>query len=142
MKTKLLLLAVLLASSFALAQTTTAYGPGGLATTCNAVTATGDCTSGQFDLATFGGATPAISWQVTTTGTPTGVTVWLEGSLDGANWGKLAIITNTDSEWNTTITSGEFASIVNKPARYLRGSVQALSGGTSPTVTVKFIATH
>lgn len=138
---KLILFTLLLVAATGFAQTTTPYTPGTLATTCNAVAATGDCTS-QFDLAAFGGTTPSLSWTVTTTGVPTGVTVWLEGSIDGTNWGKLAIIAQTDSEWNTTITNGEFASIVNKTARYLRGSVQTLSGGTSPSVTVKFFATH
>lgn len=139
---KILLLLALLASTFSLAQTTTQYTAGSVVVTCNAVAATGDCTTGQFDLATFGGATPAITWVVTTTGSPTGVTVWFEGSLDGTSWGKLAIITQTDTEWGTTITAGEMAHITNKPVRFVRGSVQTLSGGATPSVTVRFMATH
>jgi len=68
------------------------------------------------------------TWQMTLTGSPTGVDVTLQGSIDDSNWFELD---------RTTSTSAEMRHVVNKPVRYVRGYVTTLSGGTSPTVTVK-----
>jgi hypothetical protein len=68
---------------------------------------------------------------VVPTGGPSGCTLTMEGSLDGTNW--FTIITAA------TCTSVVSAHGVDKPARYVRGTLSALAGGTTPTVTVKYV---
>ena len=65
----------------------------------------------------------------------TAVTVDLEGSLDGTTWAALA---------SHPFTAGEISAeaaifhIVDKPVRYVRANLTTLTGGTDPTVTVKY----
>lgn len=65
------------------------------------------------------------------TGAPTGVSLTLEGSIDGSTWYVLA---------TSTSTTGDTQFAVDKPARYVRANLGTLTGGTAPTVTVKFAA--
>lgn len=66
-------------------------------------------------------------------GSPAAVTVTIEGSLDGTNWGELA---------SHTFTAGDISNscalfhIMNRPVVFLRSIVDTLSGGTTPTMTV------
>ncbi len=72
------------------------------------------------------------SWQIELTGSPTSIEVRLEGSIDGTNWGILDLITDP--------SAAGLRHVVNKPIQYIRANVVTLSGGTNPTVTVKFLA--
>lgn len=67
----------------------------------------------------------------TVTGAPTGVSLTLEGSLDGSQWYVLA---------TSTSTTGDAQFAVDKPARYVRANLGTLTAGTAPTVTAKFAA--
>ncbi|PHS09397.1 MAG: hypothetical protein COA78_12105 [Blastopirellula sp.] len=62
-----------------------------------------------------------------TEGSPTTVTIALEGSLDGVTFFVL------DSSTYTSVANMNFA--VDKPVNYVRLNLTVLSGGTSPTVT-------
>jgi hypothetical protein len=61
-----------------------------------------------------------------TTGSPSSVDVALQGSLDGTNWVHLA-----------TLSAGALVTSNNHVVRYIRAELHTLSGGSSPTVTVK-----
>lgn len=92
----------------------------------DAVTATGEGTA-----ASFGGhvrSTHAI--QVSATGSPTGLVVKLQGSLNGTNWFTLAT-------WDITapLASGDMLFVTGKPVNQVRADCTTLSGGTSPTVS-------
>lgn len=70
--------------------------------------------------------THAVQLQATT-GSPTTVTIALEGSLDGVVFFIL------DTATYTTVANMNFA--VDKPVNYVRLNLTTLSGGTAPTVT-------
>ena len=72
-----------------------------------------------------------FTWQTITTGSPSGVSVNLEGSIDGANWVILD---------NSTATAGEIRCVVNYPMKFVRTNLATLTGGTAPTVTGQFVA--
>ena len=74
-----------------------------------------------------GGLFRAFAWQVVTAGAPTGLSVTLQGSLDGVNW------TTIDT---STATGGETRDVSAFPATFLRANVGTLTGGTNPTVSV------
>jgi len=65
--------------------------------------------------------------QVTSTGSPTTVTLALEGSIDGSTWFVL------DSSTYTASNNMNFA--IDMPVTYVRLNLTNLSGGSSPTVT-------
>lgn len=69
--------------------------------------------------------------QTLVTGGPSGCTVNLEGSLDGANFAQLV---------QSTSTSGDMQFAVDKPVKYIRGNLTVLTGGTSPSVKAKACA--
>lgn len=133
---KLLLPLVLLVlldafAALAAAQTTQTLASGGIGVSCNAVsTATsinpglaGGCTS--FNLLTSGGNLPVVyTWQTITTGSPSGLSVTLVGSLDGSTW------TTID-----TATSASTRTATGTAYRFLGCVPGTLSGGSSPTVT-------
>lgn len=76
------------------------------------------------------------SVQVNTTGSPTAVTVALEGSLNDDNYVALA----THSFSAAEISAGyAMFHVVNKPVKHLRANVTTLTGGSSPTVTVYLV---
>lgn len=91
-------------------------------TALNAATATGP--SAATDL---GSMRTALALQTVVTGTPSGVTVTLEGSLDGVHWAP-ALLTSTS-------TTGDYQGRAGSPVRYIRANLTALTGGTAPTVT-------
>jgi len=69
----------------------------------------------------------AHTLQTSTTGSPTGVTVLLEGSLAAAGpWATLA---------TSTSTTGDVQTATGKAVRYVRANLTVLTGGTAPTVT-------
>lgn len=65
-----------------------------------------------------------VTMQVIVTGSPSGLEVDLEQSLDGTNFISIG---NTSSPNNMTLASSF--------APYARANLVSLSGGTSPTVT-------
>lgn len=69
------------------------------------------------------------TWQVAITGSPTAITVALEGSIDNSSWFQLD---------NSTSTTGEMRHVVNKPVLYVRENLIALTG-TASAITVKSI---
>ena len=68
--------------------------------------------------------------QILVTGSPSGCTVNLDGSLDGTHW--------FDLSGGQTCTSNTMFHVVSKPVAYVRGDLTALSGGSSPTVTISY----
>ncbi len=100
-------------------------------TSLNAATATG-----PGDVAAVSGVNPLggvprkIAWEKRVTGGPTAVTVNIEGSLDNSNWYTL----DTD---NTTANT--FKEITQRGAKFIRANLVTLTGGTSPTVTVRIL---
>lgn len=56
------------------------------------------------------------AWQVVFTGTPTSITVNLEGSIDGTNWFTI--------DTSSATTSG-LKFVVDKPVEYLRCNISA-----------------
>jgi hypothetical protein len=65
-------------------------------------------------------------------GTPTSFTILLEGSLDGLAWTTLATASNTagETQFSTGVT----------PFANLRARCTAVSGGSSPTVSIAVVA--
>jgi len=61
------------------------------------------------------------------TGSPSGCTLHLEGSLDGTNW--------FDISGDQTCTSNLMFHVVNRAVAQVRMNLTALTGGTAPTVT-------
>ena len=65
----------------------------------------------------------------------TAVTVDLEGSIDDTTWFQLA---------RHAFSAGEISAeaamfhVIDKPVRYVRANLITLTGGTDPTVTVKY----
>lgn len=69
--------------------------------------------------------------QAEPSGSPTGCTVKLEGSLDGVSW--------FDLSGDLTCTSAVMLHITDKPVMFVRVNLTALSGGTSPSVVVRYL---
>ena len=67
------------------------------------------------------------TWNTVLSGSPTTVSVTLEGSLDGVTW----FVLDTG-----TSTTNEMRHVTNKPVLHLRANVGTLSGGSTPSVTV------
>ncbi|HZP55041.1 hypothetical protein [Actinocrinis sp.] len=94
----------------------------GPSTSLNAATATGP--GAVIDL---GVVRSSHTLQTTVTGSPTGVTVNLEGSLTATGpWTTLA---------TSTSTTGDVQTATGKAVRYVRANLTVLTAGTSPTVT-------
>ena len=66
------------------------------------------------------------------TGAPTGCTYRLQGTRDGTTWFNL-------SAADVTCTTTAVAFEANKPAVQVRGNLLTLTGGTTPSVTLKYI---
>jgi hypothetical protein len=66
------------------------------------------------------------------TGAPAGCTYRLQGTRDAVTWFNLSA-----SDITCTSTTVSFES--NKPTVQVRGNLVTLSGGTSPTVTLKYV---
>lgn len=97
-------------------------------TSLNAVTADGDGT-----VIDFSSARTNISFVVSTTGAPTAGTVTLAVSVDNTSF----FATSTTATVGSGITSGTLS---NGAWRYARLNLSALTGGTTPTVTAKLMA--
>jgi hypothetical protein len=69
--------------------------------------------------------------QIVLSGSPSGCTINLDGSLDGSHW--------NDISGSQTCTSNIMFHVVSRSVRFVRGDLTALSGGTSPTVTVTYL---
>lgn len=67
----------------------------------------------------------------------TAVTVDLEGSLDGATWFTLATHIFTAAE---ITAEGSMFHITDKVVNFVRANLITLTGGTAPTVTVRYIS--
>jgi hypothetical protein len=94
----------------------------GPTTSLNAATAVGPGTT--VDL---GVVRSTHTLQTTVTGTPTAVTVNLEGSLAAAGpWATLVA---------STSTTGDVQTVSGRAVRYVRANLAVLTGGTAPTVT-------
>lgn len=87
------------------------------------VTATGDLGSGAVDL---GAAYSQFGLQTVVTGSPTGVSATLQGSLDGTHFFTLA---------TSTSTTGDYQSVTGKPVRWIKVNLGTFTAGTSPTFT-------
>ena len=68
------------------------------------------------------------------TGNPATATVIMEGYLDGTNWFTISYNFDVSPPTNYTYVTGD------GPWNFIRLNLTALSGGTSPTITVLFIA--
>ena len=95
-------------------------------TSCDAVTSTGACTSGRVS-----NIASRITYSVVVSGAPSAVTLNLEGSIDNISWFTLD---------TSTTTTSEMRHIANRGVHYVRGNLVTLTGGSSPTVTVKISA--
>lgn len=69
--------------------------------------------------------------QVVITGSPSSVSLTVQGSLDGANWFTLG----------SAITAAGLTFIADSPVLFMRTNLGTLSGGTSPKVTVTVLST-
>lgn len=67
---------------------------------------------------------------VRSTGTPTAISVTLEGSLDGSNWETLG----------SAATAAGITWSVDTPVKFVRANLGTLTGGTTPTVTAVILA--
>ena len=70
--------------------------------------------------------------ELITTGGPSGCTYRLQGTRDAVTWFNI-------SSADITCTSTTVAFEANKPAVQVRGNLLTLTGGTAPTVTLKYI---
>lgn len=95
-------------------------------TSLSAVTANGNGTA--FNMKT---AARDYTLAVSTTGSPTGWSVQLQGSLDGTNWASIgAAVTQA-----TGSAAFGALSVTGAPWTQVRAVLSGLTGGTSPTVT-------
>ena len=65
----------------------------------------------------------------------TAVTVDLEGSLDDTTWFQLARHAFSAADISA---EGAMFHVIDKPTKYVRANLITLTGGTDPTVTVKY----
>ena len=103
---------------------------GTINTLLNAVTATGAGASFSVPEKPTGGLFSNYSWQVVPTGSPTGISTTLQGSLDGNTWVVIDTSTNT---------AGEVRAVSGKPFAFMRANLGTLTGGTAPTVRVYLV---
>lgn len=93
------------------------------------------------------GVANCFTVQTILTGAPSSFTVKVEGSLDGSTWDQInpvtinsgaGLVTWGDNPYTPVGNSGSFA--FAHYVRYVRAYLTAVSGGTSPTVTVWLVA--
>lgn len=73
--------------------------------------------------------------QVETAGSPTTVGVFLDGSIDGVNWHPLIVATGVTGQ-----LYGFGLAATAPVVKYIKLRLDALTGGTSPTVTASVVA--
>jgi len=89
-------------------------------------------TTGAGNTVKFSSIPSEWSVSITHTGSPTSVITSIEGSLDGDTFYDLA--------QHTSIPADEAFHIIGKASKYIRANLITLTGGSSPTVTVKLLA--
>ena len=107
-------------------------------TSLNSATDTGAGTSVDLE-----GVANEFTMNVVVTGSPSSLTVRLQGSHDGTNWFTILDSDNSGSKVYGTEYANKHETLDNsltarplKPhARYVRANLVTLTGGTSPTVT-------
>lgn len=102
-------------------------------TTWTTLSATGTTAGLSVGGATLGADVHTVA--VVVTGSPSGCTLNLDGSLDGSHWFNISQTGGSD----VTCTSNVMFHVVNKLVAYVRGNLTALSGGTAPTVTITYL---
>jgi len=70
--------------------------------------------------------------QVVATGSPTAVTIALEGSLNNISFAPLVSHAFTAAQITASIA---LVFVVNAPVTYIRANLTTLTGGTAPTIT-------
>ena len=126
MKLRIVLAVIVLAMAVVAlpSEAQTAYNPAiAPFVSCNGVAATGACSQVVFP--PMNNQLPIyVSWQMSYTGTPTSITVNLEGSLDGTTWATVD---------TSTVTTGEIRFLSSKLVRFLRCNVSAyvVNGSTA-----------
>jgi predicted RNA-binding protein YlqC (UPF0109 family) len=93
----------------------------------NAVTSTGAGSSNDYS-----GLVMYHTVQVTYTGSPTAVTVDLEGTLDGTTWFQLA---THPADAGEITANGFMFHVIDRVVLATRANLTTLTGGTAPTVT-------
>ena len=88
--------------------------------------------SAIIDLGQGGAPSRAMAFSTVQTGSPATATLVIYGSIDGVNF--------FDISGNQAAASNLLFFVIDKPVRYLRANLTALSGGTAPTVTVTGLA--
>ena len=106
--------------------------PGQLISLLSAAAATGAGTTYSFGLDGNNQLPNRWIWEMTSTGSATGLRVDIEGSFDGTNWYQVD---------TSTTTTNYMRWVVDKPVPYIRANLVTLTGGTTPTVTVKLMGT-
>ncbi len=101
----------------------------------DAATATGAGTPIRQDSAP-GKAIKDYTVEVTVTGSPSAVTVDLEGSLMGVGYAQLA-----QHVFDAAEITAQFAifHVASKSIVFIRGNLITLTGGSTPTVTMRFV---
>lgn len=79
------------------------------------------------------GSPVIVTWENVITGTPASLTAYLQASLDGVNFFTIDTSTNT---------GGEIRFVANSPAIYYQVVLNALSGGSAPTVTTTLMVSN
>ena len=111
------------------------YNRGAIATSINAVAATGAVIGDDFVFQYVNGYLPSVyTWEILIggTGSFTSFTVLFEISLDGSNW------YSADSQ-----TAAGIFSVSSKPSLYARCHISAaVVASGNPTITARFVATR
>ena len=82
------------------------------------------------------GSCKSFTVEVTASGAPTAVTMDLEGSIDGTNFGQLA---------QHVLVAGELTAklaifhVINKPVYFVRANMTTFTQAASETITVKVV---
>jgi hypothetical protein len=123
---------ILLITCLPLPSHSDAYEPGSVAVSLSAVAATGAGTVYASPVVQ-GKLADRFTWTTTFTGTPTAITVNLQGSIDGTNYFTLD---------TSTSTTAEMRHVVNKPVRFTRCqiSVYTVNGSTATCSLVMTIS--
>lgn len=102
-------------------------------TSWSAASGTGALAAADLSVVLDGNTGGTVTVEVT--GDPTGCQAQMEGSIDGSFWFVLGDTEGpNDNEDCTTSKAFHWA---DKPVRWIRPNVTTLSGGTTPTVTIK-----
>ena len=80
----------------------------------------------------LGGVAITHTTELIVTGAPATCTYRLQGSRDNSTWFNI-------SAADITCTATTVAFVHGAPAQYVRGNLLTLTGGTAPTVTLKYI---